>query len=46
MLENRRYIIQGIFVLIGLVFLFKLFGLQVTDNSYKFKAERNTPCVS
>ena len=42
MLENRRYIIQGIFVLIGLVFLFKLFGLQVTDNSYKFKAERNT----
>ena len=42
MLENRRYIIQGIFVLIGVVFLVKLFALQVTDNSYKFKAERNT----
>jgi len=42
MLENRRYIIQGIFVLIGVVFLVKLFALQVTDSSYKFKAERNT----
>lgn len=42
MLENRRYIIQGIFILIGVVFLVKLFALQVTDSSYKFKAERNT----
>lgn len=42
MLENRRYIIQGSFILIGLVFLIKLFALQVTDDTYKFKAERNS----
>jgi penicillin-binding protein 2 len=42
MLENRRYIIQGIFILIGLIFLIKLFALQVTDDTYKFRAERNT----
>ena len=41
MLENRRYIIQGVFILIGLIFLVKLFALQVVDDSYKFKAERN-----
>lgn len=40
-MENRRYIVQGIFVLIGLVFLVKLFALQVIDTSYQFKAERN-----
>ena len=42
MLENRRYVILSIFVLMGLVFLIKLFALQVTDESYKFRAERNT----
>lgn len=42
MLENRRYIIQGIFILIGVVFLIKLFALQVTDDTYKFKAESNS----
>lgn len=42
MLENRRYIIQGIFILIGVVFLVKLFALQVTDDTYKFRAERNS----
>lgn len=41
MLENRRYIIQGTFILIGLLFLIKLFALQVADDSYKFKADRN-----
>ena len=41
MLDKRRYIIQGAFVLIGLVFLIKLFALQVIDKSYSFKAERN-----
>ncbi|WP_420384881.1 penicillin-binding protein 2 [Roseivirga sp.] len=41
MLENRRYIIQGIFILIGVVFLVKLFALQVVDKTYQMKAERN-----
>ena len=41
MWDNRRYIIQGIFVLIGLVFLIKLFALQVLDKDYTAKAERN-----
>ena len=40
-MENRRFVVQGIFVLIGLVFLVKLFALQVIDTSYQFKAERN-----
>lgn len=42
MLENRRFIIQGSFILIGLIFLVKLFALQVIDGSYRGKAERNT----
>lgn len=41
MLENRRYIIQAVFILIGVVFLIKLFALQVADNTYRIKAERN-----
>ncbi|WP_071387073.1 penicillin-binding transpeptidase domain-containing protein [Roseivirga seohaensis] len=41
MWDNRRYIIQGAFVLIGLVFLIKLFAIQVLDKDYRTKAERN-----
>lgn len=41
MLENRRYIIQGFFVLIGLVFLVRLFALQIVDDTYRSKAEGN-----
>ncbi|HEY9116535.1 MAG TPA: peptidoglycan glycosyltransferase, partial [Roseivirga sp.] len=41
MLENRRYVIQGVFILIGVVFLVKLFALQVADNTYRMKADRN-----
>lgn len=42
MLENRRYIIQGFFVFIGLVFLIKLFALQIIDDTYQDRAESNT----
>lgn len=42
MLENRRYIIQGFFVFIGLVFLIKLFALQIVDTTYQDRAESNT----
>lgn len=41
MLENRRFIIQGVFILIGVVFLVKLFALQVADKTYRMKADRN-----
>lgn len=41
MLENRRLVIQGLFILVGVVFLVKLFALQVADNTYQMKAERN-----
>lgn len=41
MFENRRFIIQGVFILIGIVFLVKLFALQVVDKTYQMKADRN-----
>lgn len=41
MLEHRRLVIQGLFILTGLVFLVRLFALQVTDSTYRLKAERN-----
>ena len=41
MLENRRYIIQAVFILVGVIFLIKLFTLQVVDDTYQIKAERN-----
>ncbi|GAB3826469.1 penicillin-binding protein 2 [Pontibacter rugosus] len=40
-LENRKYIIQGIFILVGVVFAFRLFYIQVVDSSYKQAAETN-----
>ena len=40
-MENRRFIVQGIFIFIGLIFLIKLFALQVADKSYQLKADRN-----
>ena len=41
MLESRRYVIQAVFMVVGLVFLIKLFALQVLDKTYQMKAERN-----
>lgn len=41
MFESRRYVIQGTFILIGVIFLVKLFALQVVDDTYRIKAERN-----
>lgn len=39
--ENRQYIIQFVFVLIGLIFLIRLFSIQVLDNNYKLAANNN-----
>jgi penicillin-binding protein 2 len=39
--EGRREIIQIVFVLVGLIFLIKLFTLQVLDNKYAALADSN-----
>jgi penicillin-binding protein 2 len=39
--ENRQYIIQFVFVLVGLIFLARLFSIQVLDNNYKLAANNN-----
>lgn len=41
MKENRVIIIQGIFLVVGLVFLLKLFVIQVIDKSYEEEAAQN-----
>lgn len=40
-LANRQYVIIGIFVAVGVVFLIKLFSLQVLDRSLKESADNN-----
>lgn len=39
--DNRKYIIQAVFILIGLIYLMKLFFIQVIDSTYKLAAEDN-----
>jgi penicillin-binding protein 2 len=41
MQEERKFVIQGIFIAIGIVFLIRLFYLQVLDGSYKYAADNN-----
>lgn len=38
---NRRYIIQGLFILVSIILLVKLFYIQVIDDSYKLSADNN-----
>jgi penicillin-binding protein 2 len=38
-LEDRRYVIQGIFLLVTLIFIGRLFYIQVIDNTYKMSAK-------
>jgi penicillin-binding protein 2 len=40
-LAKRQYVIIGIFAVVGLVYLFKLFSLQVLDDELPIKAENN-----
>lgn len=40
-LEKRKYVIGGIFVLIALIYIIRLFNLQVGDSKYKVYAENN-----
>lgn len=39
--NSRKYIIQFVFLLVGAVYLIKLFDIQVLDSTYKSKAEDN-----
>ncbi|MCL3781823.1 penicillin-binding protein 2 [Prolixibacteraceae bacterium JC049] len=39
--SKRKYIIGGIFVLIGIIFMIKLFRIQVLNTEYKQYAEKN-----
>jgi len=38
----RKFIVAGIIVLVGIVYVVRLFSLQVLDTSYKFSADSNT----
>ncbi len=42
MLENRKYIIIGVFCLVGLAYLTRLFYLQVLDDSYSLGSSKNS----
>ena len=39
--NNRKFIVKGIFIFIALVFLCKLFYIQVINDKYKFSAKNN-----
>lgn len=40
-LEKRKYVIGGFITLVVIIFLIRLFNLQVSDNTYKENAESN-----
>ena len=40
-METRNFYIRGFVILIGLIFLIKLFGIQVLSKDYKLAAENN-----
>jgi penicillin-binding protein 2 len=41
MFSNRKNIIQFVFILVGLVYVIKLFFLQILDSSYKLASQDN-----
>ncbi|MFN6946989.1 MAG: penicillin-binding protein 2 [Cytophagaceae bacterium] len=41
MLNNRKTVIQGIFILVGAAYIVKLLSLQLFDDNYKLKAQDN-----
>ena len=40
--SNRKYVIYTIFLLIGIIFIFRLFYIQIIDESYKTSADNNS----
>ena len=41
-LEGRKYVVQGIFLVVAIIFLTRLFFMQVLDGTYKLAADKNT----
>ncbi len=41
-LEGRKYVVQGIFLVVALIFITRLFFMQVLDGTYKTAADKNT----
>lgn len=41
-LSERKYVIMGVFILVGLVFIFRLFYIQLIDDSYKLDARNQS----
>ena len=41
MIENRRYVIQAIFLAVGIIFILQLFAIQVADPTYRDAADNN-----
>src|SRR6478752_2940313 len=41
MIRERKHIIQGVFILVALIFIVRLFYLQVLDSEYKILAQQN-----
>ena len=39
--SNRQFIIGGFFCLIGIIFVIRLFSIQVLDDTYKTSSENN-----
>lgn len=42
MLENRKWVIIGVFILVGITYLARLFYLQVLDDTYSLGASKNS----
>lgn len=40
--SNRIYVISGIFILVVIIFIVRLFNLQIVDDTYKQSAENNS----
>ena len=40
-LENRKYVIAGLLILLVVIYLIRLFELQVFDSKYKENADSN-----
>jgi penicillin-binding protein 2 len=40
--SNRKYIIGGIFIFVVIIFILRLFNLQIIDDTYKLSAENNS----
>ncbi|HEY8401956.1 MAG TPA: penicillin-binding protein 2 [Cytophagaceae bacterium] len=41
MITSRKTVIQFIFILVGIIFIVRLFFIQVVDSTYKFEAQNN-----